>query len=774
MFLAVQSARAQLVWTGAGANANWSTAGNWNSGVPSLTVGSTQTLDFTGTTGLTSTMNNSYSVGSLTFDSAAGAFAIGLGAKVLTFDGATPSILQQSANGEAISSGTISFASDTVVDVTGAGLLAISSKLSGTGALTFQGGGNLSLSGAGTAYSGNVTVAYGMLQVSTSNTVLGTGTTTVDTGAMLQITDGRNLGNAMTLAGSGIAGAGAVQSSGAGTATLSGALTLSGGTTLDSEGTLKVTGGVSGSGTNLILNGGGGFTVSSAIATGSGGVTINALGTTAFSGANTYTGLTTVNAGTLNLSSNINGDMAIYGGIVVDKVSGQFAGTSNLIINGGEFNLSNKTESIGSLSGSSAGAGILALGSGTLTDSQSSVTSFDGTLTGTGTLAMQGTGELDLVSSNSGYTGKFTLSSGTINASAVDATGTGTVTVSSLGNFQVEGGVSLSSKFNVSNLGGATNNGAIENVSGSNSISGALTVSGASRIQSDSGTLTFGGTTALAGNSLNVGGSGNTAFGGAITGTAASSITKDGSGTMSLGAASAAFLGTVAINGGTLQLTVANAFKNTAAITFTSGSVLDLFGTSQAIGTLNGAGTVAFGSGGALTLTSGTDLLSGAFTGSGTLTLLAGTTLTLGANFNDANLNIVLAGGTLKLNGTQDTFGNLSVTANSIIDFANPSTSIISVNGVSLTGTSQLSVTNWANTVDYFYSNTSPGTQGTAPIDQIIFTGFAGSQTHWNTSPSGPDSLNEISPIPEARTYGALMVGAALLAILAARRQVRP
>jgi hypothetical protein len=127
----------------------------------------------------------------------------------------------------------------------------------------------------------------------------------------------------------------------------------------------------------------------------------------------------------------------------------------------------------------------------------------------------------------------------------------------------------------------------------------------------------------------------------------------------------------------------------------------------------------------------------------------------------------------LKLNGTTDTFGSLSVTSNTVLDFANPSQSILTVSGVSLTGTSQLSVTNWANLVDYFYSQSSPGTQGTAPIDQIIFTGYPGSQTHWNTYQTGPGPGNEISPVPEARGYGAILVGCALAVIAASRRRIR-
>jgi hypothetical protein len=196
---------------------------------------------------------------------------------------------------------------------------------------------------------------------------------------------------------------------------------------------------------------------------------------------------------------------------------------------------------------------------------------------------------------------------------------------------------------------------------------------------------------------------------------------------------------------------------------------MSLNSTSQAIGTLSDAGTLSFGTGGALTLNSGSSLLSGLVNGTGTLTLDAGSTLTLGANFSDSGLNIVLNGGTLKLNGTTDTFGNLTINANSVVDFANPSVSVLSVNGVTLSGSSQLSVQNWANMVDYFYSGTSPGTMGSAPINQIAFTGYTGNETHWDTYTSGPGPGNEITPAPEPATYGALFVGLSLLGIVVYR-----
>jgi len=777
-FLGVQMVTAQtLIWDGGGANASWSTTANWSTNVaPVVTAGSTQVLEFAGTIRPASTMSNSYSVGSLTFESGSAAFTLSLGTKTLTVDGSAPEISDVAANLETLSSGTIAFSSAGVINVGSGDTLAISSKLSGSSALSVQGGGILELTGASTAYSGALTVAAGTLQVSTSNSTLGTGTTTVDSGATLSITDNRSLTNSMTLSGTGVGGAGAIETSGTGTATLSGPLTLAANTTINATaGTLKLSGGFAGSGYNLTLIGAGSYTLSGAITTGSGGVTLSGTGTTTLSGANTYTGLTTVNSGTLDLSSALHGNLTLTGGTAVDENSTQLLSTSSLTLNGGTFNLNGKTESIGSLAGSSGGTAILALGAGTLSDSQSTTTSFDGSLTGSGTLKMQGTGVLGLTGSSSTFTGAVAVTSGTVNAGATNATGTSTstVTVSGTGNLQVQGGATLASKFNVTGTGGS-GNGAIENVSGNNTLTGAVTASGASRIQSDSGTLTLSGATSLSGYSLNVGGTGNTTITGAITATSASSLTKDGSGTLAIGVANPSFAGSVAINAGTLQANVANVFLTSTAVTFASGSTLSLNGTSQAIGTLNGAGTVAFGSGGALALSSGSgaDLLSGAFTGSGTLTISTGSTLTLGANFSDASLNIVLAGGTLKFNGTTDTFGSLTVTSNSVIDFANPSTSILTVSSVSLSGTSQLSVTNWANTVDYFYSLASPGTQGTAPIDQIVFSGFAGSQTHWTPYASGPLLENEISPVPEVPRYGALLVGAALVGVMALRRRM--
>ena len=783
-----------LTWNGSGGNSNWSTGANWVGGVaPSTLSGSIQKLDFTGGTQLAPTMNNNYWVNALKFDSSAGAFAIGASGKTLTLDGPLPSIVQQSASNQTISGGTIAVSANSVVDVSGAGSLSISSALSGTGSLTKLSGGTLALSGNNNAYSGAIGVDAGTLQVSGSNNVLGTGATTVLSGGTLQVNSGLTLGNALSLTGPGAGGTGALYATpGAGnTATLSGAVTLGGATTIDlGSGTLAVKGGITGAGNSLTLTGAGNATVASAITTGTGGVTLNGTGTVTYTGANTYTGMTTVNSGILNLSTTaIDGGLTVAGGTVNDNASNQIASSTGLTVNSGTFNLGAHTETISNLGGT---GGTVALSTGTLTLAGTGSTTFAGSMTGSGTLANTNTGELALTGSNAGFTGAVNLSNGVIVGGATNATGTAVVNVSGTGNFEVQGGSTLGSNFNLSTNGAATNNGAIENISGNNTLTGTVSASANSRIQSDSGTLTVSGPVGVTnGTTLNVGGTGNTTLNGAITGNATTALTKDGSGTLALGAADPSYLGKVTVNVGTLQSNTANALSNansiivnsggtllsnatnslatSGAITVNSGGTLALNGTSDALaGILNNAGTLSFGSGGSLTLSGSTGTLSGSVSGTGTLTLGAGETLTLGANFNDSGLNIVLNGGTLKLNGTNDTFGSLTINSTSVLDFANPATSIFDVSGISITSGQTLTVNNWANIVDYFYSNTNPG----AAVSQITFTGFVG-PTHWNTYTDGPGNLNQVTPAPEPSTYGAIFVGISLAGIILVRRRHR-
>ena len=100
---------------------------------------------------------------------------------------------------------------------------------------------------------------------------------------------------------------------------------------------------------------------------GTGGLTKQGPAIFTLSGANTYTGATTINAGTLQLGA-----------------ANRIADTSALTVAGGAtFNLNNFAETIGSL----AGAGNVTLGTGTLTaGGDNTATTYSGMMSGTGGL----------------------------------------------------------------------------------------------------------------------------------------------------------------------------------------------------------------------------------------------------------------------------------------------------------------------------------------------------------------------------------------------------
>jgi autotransporter-associated beta strand protein len=131
-------------------------------------------------------------------------------------------------------------------------------------------------------------------------------------------------------------------------------------------------------------------------------------GTTILTAANTYTGGTTVSAGTLQAGA-----------------ANTFAPTSAFTIaSGATLNLANFNQTIGSL----AGAGNVALGSAALTtNGDNTSTTFSGTISGTGGLIKIGTGTLVLAGANS-YSGGTTIAGGTITLANNQALGTGALT----------------------------------------------------------------------------------------------------------------------------------------------------------------------------------------------------------------------------------------------------------------------------------------------------------------------------------------------------------
>jgi hypothetical protein len=206
-------------------------------------------------------------------------------------------------------------------------------------------------------------------------------------------------------------------------------------------------------------------------------------------------------------------------------------------------------------------------------------------------------------------------------------------------------------------------------------------------------------------------------------------------------------------------------------LTINSGT-FSLLGSSQTIGALAGAGALSFGTGGSLTLSNGTGTFSGSMAGSGTLTVGSGATLTFGANFNDASIDLDLAGGSLFLNGTTSTLGNLTLTGNSIIDFGSPGATTLNISNLNLNGYT-LTIQDWTKAVDFFYAQTFTGatqdTSGAPPMNQITFPGFTNNQSVWQSID------NQVTAAPEPAAYGAVLVSLSLGVIgLVGRRRSRP
>lgn len=272
---------------------------------------------------------------------------------------------------------------------------------------------------------------------------------------------------------------------------------------------------------------------------------------------------------------------------------------------------------------------------------------------------------------------------------------------------------------------------------------GALTIN--SRLTGTNRDLTFNATAA-----------GEIRVAGNIT-TGSGTLTKQGAGDLFLAGANTN-TGQTSIDAGAIVLEASNVFANASVISISSGAALRLDGYSDTVARIGGAGSLDFGTGGSLTLGSGTSTFAGSFLGSGTLVIGSGATLTLGADFANANLNITLAGGTLRLAGHSFSAGTLNVTGNSVIDFAAGAPSIFDITGLVFgTGSLQLTVQNWTNAVDYFYSETGY-VQGSAPLDQVRFQGWSEGDTKWQSYDS------QITPVPEPSVYGATLLGLALAA----------
>jgi autotransporter-associated beta strand protein len=228
-------------------------------------------------------------------------------------------------------------------------------------------------------------------------------------------------------------------------------------------------------------------TTISAVISGTIGIIKNGTGTLTLTGANTYTGATAVNAGTLKASV---ASVANTSGAFGKNSAVTLANTAGVVLDITGYNTQ-----IGSLTGGGATGGNVTLGAATLTTGgdNTSPAAYAGVISGTGALAKIGTGTQILSGTNT-YTGTTTINAGTLNLNGVGGT---------IGSSSSVLAVGLANGVNGA-AAGTVATGAVANIGGGNYTVSALQVGytgGTSNLSAGSGWLTMTGGTITANNS---------------------------------------------------------------------------------------------------------------------------------------------------------------------------------------------------------------------------------------------------------------------------------
>jgi len=421
-------------------------------GTSSFTVGANAiTLDnssnnFTGAVGLSNSGSNNVSLRD-TNDLVLG--TVGVGSGTLTVQ-----------SGGALSGSSAITTSGAVTLNVGSGSGTLSGILSSLSSLTKTGSGTLTLSGANN-YTGATTILDGTLSVATignggvsgnlgaasnaaANLVLGGGTlqytgASASTDRNFTLTAGTISSidvtiNNLTLAGASTATTGALTKIGNGTLTLSGVNNYTGSTTisvgtlaLDATGTIAASSGLANAGTFTIVADktidsmtgdgatilGGILTIGDAsntsgrysgIASGTGGITKVGTGTLTLSGANSYSGATTLSEGILNANTSV--------------ALGNESGTNTLVFTGGSLQASGTISSPNTRTVTLTSTGVI--------DTNGNNVSIVGVVSGSGGITKTGSDTLSLSGVNT-YSGTTTVNDGVLSIAAATGIGSGSV-----------------------------------------------------------------------------------------------------------------------------------------------------------------------------------------------------------------------------------------------------------------------------------------------------------------------------------------------------------
>jgi autotransporter-associated beta strand protein len=477
-----------------------------------------------------------------------------------------------------------------------------------------------------------------------------------------------------------------------------------------------ITAGATGAGDLMLhaVDASGLITVNSVIANNAGGgavsVTKAGAGEVILTAANTYTGVTNVTAGILEIQNGaalggITSGTTVLSGATLE-ISGGITVTGEVLTITGAG--AGSAGALRSVSGNNTWGAVINFGGGATIGADGGTLTLDVatgsalnpgnnslTFTGTGTIvvndaitfggtsnpgiAKNGTGTLILnAASVFTGTGAFTLNEGVVritNGGALGGT-TSATNITADASLELSGGITTDENITMTNSTGISGSGAIHNIAGNNTISGIVTTDeGTSRIMADTGTqLTISGEfrgdpTSAQNRSATIGGAGNVVLSGIVrngTGTPTAgvlSIIKDGTGTLTMSNANA-YTGTTTVSEGTLSLTgsiTGSAITVAAAGTFNEGATGVLGGTTSmtSAGTTTLAGTNTHT--GATNVTGGTTTLSGSVSATAVTVGAAGTFNETAAGVLAGTTSLTTAGATT-LSGTNTTTGTTTVT----------------------------------------------------------------------------------------------------------------
>jgi autotransporter-associated beta strand protein len=649
-----------------------------------LTVGSGAESLNIGVAAGDGTLSSALASGTLELTSANVAKTLTVNAGIV--DNTTASAVSTAGAGTVILAGTNNYTGPTTV---GGGTLVLSGSLTGsavsvvsdavlnqtsTGAIsgavtvTHNSTGASTLAGAN-SYSGATVINTGSVNIQNATALGDTAEgTTVVNGAALQLQNDITVGaEALSLAGSGVGGTGALRNI-SGTNTYGGPVTLTGPTLINSDAgslTLSDPGSLTGATFTLSIGGAGNTTINSTIDTTSGSLAKTGVGTLTLTGANTFTGDVNITGGVVNIRNDtalgtIAGGVTVGSGAALELQGGVTVGNEPMTLAG--TGVSN-TGVIRNISGDNTLGGAITLTITTRFQSDAGTLILDvpsgNAIAGTGPATGAGANPPMIFSGDGNFTVADPIAGGNLGTGTLTKQGTGTLTflaantywgptVISAGLVSLENALAMQNSpldTTASVAGDATN--------GLRTTATTLTLGGligdknlADMFTTSSGG--YGGITAL---TLNPGVAMARSYSGTIVdGAAGMTLTKSGAGLQTL-SGPLNHTGATAITGGTLKLDGAASIASTPSITLGTGTGLDVstLATPLSLGagqTLKASGT------GANTTATVTTVAANDLTLSAGGLVFSGYGGANGSNATNAPLTVTgTSAGELKLNG---------------------------------------------------------------------------------------------------------------------------